>query len=234
MGNGTNLLVGDGAHDKVIINMARLDEIECTGEMEITAGAGALLSKLAEFACERGLSGLEFAHGIPGTLGGMNAGAYGGEISCVVHSTSVYDPEAGVFAITGLEHGFSYRRSRFTDTDEVILSSAIRLGDGDKESIKMRMDELSARRVGTQPLQLPSAGSTFKRPKDGYAAELIEKAGLKGYAIGGAQVSPKHSGFVVNRGGASYSDVMAVIEYVQETVFKQFGVELELEIKIIK
>ena len=236
MGKGTNLLADDKALDIVVINTAGLGGIGCSDTMEIKAGAGVLLSMLSVYACEHGLSGLEFAHGIPGTLGGavaMNAGAYEGEMKDVVHSSSVYSPKTGTFTVTGTEHMFSYRRSRFTDTDEVIVSSVIRLQSGDVEGIRALMSELNERRSGSQPLELPSAGSTFKRPKEGYAARFIEQAGLKGFTIGGAQVSKKHSGFVVNCGGASYSDVMAVIGHVQETVFKQYGIELELEVRIL-
>jgi UDP-N-acetylmuramate dehydrogenase len=237
IGKGTNLLADDRALDIVVINTTGLNDLTRASDTEIVASAGVLLSKLAVFACECGLSGIEFAHGIPGTLGGavsMNAGAYGGEMKDVVHSTRALSPEACAFTLTGVEHGFSYRRSRFADTGDVILSSAIRLKSDDAGSIKERMEELNMRRHESQPLDLPSAGSTFKRPEGGYAAVFIERAGLKGFSIGGAQVSEKHSGFVVNRRGASFSDVMAVIEYVRETVFRQFGVELELEIKILR
>jgi UDP-N-acetylmuramate dehydrogenase len=237
IGKGTNLLVDDRALDMVVINTTGLNDLVRTGDTEIVAGAGVLLSKLAVFACDCGLSGIEFSHGIPGTLGGavsMNAGAYGGEMKDVIYSTMAFSREAGAFTVTGMEHGFLYRRSRFADTEDVVLSSVIRLVGDDIEIIKQRMEALNIRRHESQPLDLPSAGSTFKRPKGGYAAEFIERAGLKGFSIGGAQVSEKHSGFVVNRHGASFSDVMAVVEYVRETVFKQFGVELELEIKILR
>ena len=235
MGNGTNLLADDKELDLVVINTMGLNSREQTGATEITAGAGVLLSKLAVFASECRLSGLEFAHGIPGTLGGavvMNAGAYGGEMKDVVRSTTAYNPKSGVFTIIDEEHKFSYRESRFTSGD-VILSSVIELKKGDIESVRAKMGELYARRHGSQPLDIPSAGSAFKRPATGFASSLIEQAGLKGFLVGGAQVSEKHSGFIVNRGGATFSDVMAVIDNVKEKVFKEFGVELELEIKII-
>ena len=236
MGNGTNLLADDGALDLIVVNTTGLSNIERCGETDLKADSGVLLSRLAQFACERGLSGLEFAHGIPGTLGGavsMNAGAYDADMADVVLSSTVLSAETGAFTITGAEHGFSYRFSRFSKNDEIILSSVIRLSAGDSESIKSKMDELGARRRESQPLDLPSAGSIFKRPKEGYTAEIVEQAGLKGYTVGGAQVSEKHSGFIVNRGGATFADVMAVIEQIQETVLRQFGVELELEVKII-
>ena len=274
IGNGTNLLFDDAALNIVVIKTSLLDGISLSGTRQITAQSGALLSKLAAFACNNGLTGLEFAHGIPGTLGGaltMNAGAYGGEMKDCVLSTMVYSrdssfeasletssspPEISLFAgspseglfftdlslegslydVKGDAHGFSYRNSRFSDSNEVILSSTLTLSEGDPILIKKAMDEYSIRRRNSQPLDLPSAGSAFKRPKDGagYAAALIEQAQLKGYTIGGAQVSKKHSGFIVNLGGATFSDVTAVIDHVRETVLQKFGVDLEPEIRIIR
>jgi len=236
IGNGTNLLVSEEPQDLVVINMLGLCDIEQTGEYEITAQTGVLLSKLAVFACERNMAGLEFAHGIPGSLGGaicMNAGAYGGQMSDVVSRTQMLNPIDGKVTVIGDEHDFSYRSSRFAKGDELILSSVIKLRHGEASEIKAEMDGLFNRRRESQPLSLPSAGSTFKRPANGYAGTMIDKAGLKGYTVGGAQVSEKHAGFVVNCGGATFSDVMAVIEHVRETVFKQFGIELELEVKVI-
>jgi len=236
MGNGTNLLVDDKPLEIIVVKTTGLDDLRRTGRNMITADAGVLLSRLAVFACECGLSGLEFAHGIPGTLGGavsMNAGAYGAEMADVVISTTAVGTAAESVTVSGVEHVFSYRRSRFSESGEVIISSVIQLEEGETASIRTEMDKLSDRRRESQPLDLPSAGSIFKRPEVGYAAELIERAGLKGFSHGGAQVSDKHSGFIVNRGGASFSDVMAVIGHVKETVFKLFGTELELEIKIV-
>ena len=203
MGNGTNLLADDRTLDMVVINTTGLNLIERTSKFEIRAGAGVSLSRLAGFACESGLSGIEFAHGIPGTLGGavsMNAGAFDAEMANVVCSTTVFGASIGQVTYTGAELGFSYRHSRFSECGDVIISADIRLREGDTESIKAKIDQLGDRRRESQPLDLPSAGSTFKRPNAGYAAELIEQAGLKGFAFGGAQVSEKHSGFVVNRG----------------------------------
>jgi UDP-N-acetylmuramate dehydrogenase len=237
MGNGTNLLADDKPLDLIVAKTSGLGNIELTSEAEITAESGVIISKLAMFACESGLSGLEFAHGIPGTLGGavtMNAGAYGGEMKDVIQATTALNPETGMFFVTGDEHGFSYRHSRFSDKEDIILSSVIRLRKDDSAKIRARMDELSQRRRESQPLDLPSAGSTFKRPKDGYAAALIDQAGLKGFTIGGAAVSEKHAGFIVNRGDASFDDVMAVIEHVRETVLGTTGIELETEIKTIR
>ena len=236
LGNGTNLLVTDGPLKLAVINMMKMRSMEYTAEFEITADAGVMLSKLAVFASECGLSGLEFAHGIPGSLGGavnMNAGAYGGEMKDIVTRTKALCPEAGIFDISSAEHDFSYRHSRFSNGKEIILSTSVRLVHGDKQSIKAKMDELSAKRRSSQPLDMPSAGSTFKRPKDGYAGTLIEQAGLKGYTSGGAQVSEKHAGFVINKGNATFSDIMRVVEHVREVIFKQYGIELELEVKVI-
>jgi UDP-N-acetylmuramate dehydrogenase len=237
IGNGTNLLVDDRALDMIAVKTTGLCAVERTGETVITAEAGILLSKLAVFACQLGLSGLEFAHGIPGSLGGavtMNAGAYDGEMKDIVQKTTAYHPITGKRTVTCAEHDFSYRHSMFNNNDEILLNSVIHLEKAEKESITAKMDEFSIRRRSKQPLDLPSAGSTFKRPGDGfYAASLIEQAGLKGYTAGGAQISEKHSGFIVNRGGATFSDVLAVIDHVRETVMKQFGIELEPEIKII-
>ena len=236
MGNGTNLLVDDAPLDMVVIKTTELCAIEQTGETEITAESGTSLAKLALFASERGLSGLEFAHGIPGTLGGaisMNAGAYGSEMKDIVHSTKAFDPKSGIYAATCDEHGFYYRRSRFSDTSAAVLSSTIHLQKGDPNNIAALMRDLSARRHDSQPLAVPSAGSTFKRPKEGYAAKLIEEAGLKGYTIGGAQVSAKHAGFIINTGAATFNDVMSLIAHVQEAVHKQYDINLEPEVKII-
>jgi UDP-N-acetylmuramate dehydrogenase len=163
----------------------------------------------------------------------MNAGAYGGEMKDVVIATTAFCPKMGCFEISGAEHDFAYRHSRFSDGKEIALSTVLRLVHGEGQSIKARMDELCAKRRSSQPLDMPSAGSTFKRPKDGYAGTMIEQAGLKGYMSGGAQVSEKHAGFIINKGGATCLDIMRVIEHVREVVFKQYGVRLELEVKVI-
>lgn len=244
MGNGSNLLVSDRDHDLVVINTLKLNHISMVtgvssgsqGVCNISVDAGALLSRAAEFAYENGLTGLEFAHGIPGTLGGaivMNAGAYGVEMKDVVNNTTIYSKE-GQLTLTAADNEFSYRESRFTNTEEIVLSSELRLQHSEKKEIKQKMDELGARRRESQPLDNPSGGSTFKRPDKGYAAALIEQAGLKGFSIGGAQVSEKHSGFIVNKGDAEFQDVLALIEHVQEVVFKQLGIMLEPEIRIVR
>jgi len=241
LGNGSNLLVEDKPLDIVVINTKKLQNIEMTeavnGNYEITADSGVLLSELATFASNHELTGFEFAHGIPGTLGGavlMNAGAYEGEMNDVVYSTRAYSRKNGEYTITEAEHGFSYRNSVFEHSGDVILSSTIRLEKGDKDLIAKKMKNLTKRRRESQPLDIKSAGSTFKRPKDGYAATLIEQAGLKGFSIGGAQVSEKHAGFVINTGNATFKDFMSVIEHVQEVVLKHTGIKLEPEVKILR
>jgi UDP-N-acetylmuramate dehydrogenase len=238
IGNGTNLLVEDGELDLVVVKTHDgLSHIRLTGETEITAGCGVLLSRLAVFAQERGLSGLEFAHGIPGTLGGavlMNAGAYGGEMKHVVVKTTALAPDGEIVEIEGEAHGFAYRKSRFEESGEIVLESTLSLDKKDPGGIAREMETLLRRRRESQPLHLPSAGSAFKRPKTGYAAALIDEAGLKGFRIGGAAVSEKHAGFIVNLGGATFEDVLAVMEHVRETVLARCGVELEPEVKIIR
>ncbi|MCL2663055.1 MAG: UDP-N-acetylmuramate dehydrogenase [Oscillospiraceae bacterium] len=246
IGNGSNILADDRHLDIVVINTSKINsisivDIEDTTSQEycyIEVEAGALLSDIAEFACENELTGFEFAHGIPGTAGGavvMNAGAYGGEMKDVIYSTTAYNSTEGAYTLTAADNEFSYRKSKFSDTGDIIFSAVIRLEKGDKSKIKKTMDELYVRRHKSQPLDFPSGGSTFKRPKeDCYAASLIEQAGLKGFSIGDAGISEKHTGFIINKGNATFKDVIAVIEHVQDTVFKQIGVILSPEIKIIR
>ena len=240
IGNGTNLLVPDEGLDRLVIDMSDgMTRIADGGEAnEITAQCGASLARIAEYARKKGLSGLEFAHGIPGTLGGavcMNAGAYGGEIKDVVTSVTLLDPEAGIRTLKGEEMQFSYRRSLLSEHPEyVVLSATFRLERGDSETIGARMRELMAKRKASQPLEFPSAGSTFKRPEGHYAGPLIEGCGLKGRRVGGAEVSTKHAGFIVNTGGATCADVLALIEKVQKTVYDARGVMLEPEVKIVR
>ena len=239
IGNGTNLLAPDTGLDRLVIDTtAGLRGLSAGPETgTVWAQAGVPLVRLAEFACRQGLTGLEFAHGIPGSVGGavcMNAGAYGGEMKGVVLRASVVFPEEGVRELTGAELDFGYRHSLLTDCpDAVVLSAVFRLTPGDPETIRETMRELMARRRASQPLDLPSAGSTFKRPAGHYAGTLIEQCGLKGLTVGGAQVSEKHAGFVVNRGGASFADVTELIRQVQRRVFDQTGVTLEPEVKIL-
>lgn len=237
LGNGTNLLVADEGLDTVVVNTsAQLSRVEQTGECELTADAGVSLCQLALFAWKQGLAGLAFAHGIPGTLGGgvvMNAGAYGGELKDVIADVTALYPD-GVRTLTADEMGFSYRHSAFSSGEGIVLGAKLKLEPGDPNAIKAKMDELMARRKASQPLEFPSAGSTFKRPPGHYAGPLIESCGLKGARIGGAEVSCKHAGFVVNAGGATCADVLALMEKVQKTVFDTYGVLLEPEVKIVR
>ena len=236
MGNGTNLLVTDAPLHRIVLRMgedfSRIDPVNGTA---LRAESGATLSRLASFAAAHGLAGLEFAHGIPGTLGGavsMNAGAYGGEMKDVVTSVTYLDKDLSLRETD--DAGFSYRRSRFSDTDCIVLGAKISLHEDDPDAIRERMRSLAERRRSSQPLDMPSAGSTFKRPAGGYAAALIDEAGLKGYTVGGAQVSEKHAGFVINRGGACFDDVLRLIEHIRNDVYRVSGIELEPEVKIIR
>ena len=238
LGNGTNLLVCDEGLDAVVIKTGELlGTIEQTGETELTADAGVSLARLATFAWKQGLTGLEFAHGIPGSLGGgvvMNAGAYGGSLSDVLTEVTALYPD-GVRTLRADELDLSYRHSIFSEQPEaVVLRAKVQLAHGDSAAIKARMDELMQKRKASQPLEWPSAGSTFKRPAGNFAGTLIEQSGLKGTRVGGAEVSRKHAGFIINTGGATCADVLALIEQVQQTVLRSSGVTLEPEVKIIR
>ena len=238
LGKGTNLLAPDEALDRLVIETSGLGRLEAGEEPgTIIAEAGVSLARLADFACRLGLTGLEFAHGIPGTVGGgvcMNAGAYGGELKQVVASVTALFPEEGVKRLSGEALAFGYRRSFLTENPSaVVLSAEFSLKPGDPEAIREAMRDLMARRKASQPLELPSAGSTFKRPEGNFAGTLIERCGLKGLTVGGAQVSEKHAGFLVNRGGATCADVRALIRRVQEAVYEQTGVRLEPEVKFV-
>lgn len=235
LGNGTNVLAGDGKLDRfVILTTGGLDTLERQGDSDILCGAGVSLAKLATFAMEQGLTGLEFAHGIPGSLGGgmtMNAGAYGGELRDVAVSSHYLSltGEAGI--LNGEEQQLSYRHSAFSDGEKFVTSAVLHLAPGDREQIRARMEELAQKRRNSQPLEYPSAGSTFKRPVGGYAAALIDQCGLKGLRVGGAQVSEKHAGFVINTGGATCRDVLELTDQIRETVLRQTGITLELEVR---
>ena len=237
IGNGSNLLVPDEGLDRLVIDTsANLNRVERGSGNTVLADAGATLARTADLACKSGLTGLEFAHGIPGTLGGgvvMNAGAYGGELKDVVTEVTALYPD-GVKVLTPAELDFSYRHSVFSAGEGIVLGAKVKLKSGDPDAIKAKMDDLMARRKASQPLELPSAGSTFKRPTGYYAGPLIEGCGLKGCRVGGAEVSSKHAGFVVNVGGATCADVLALIEKVQKTVYDAHGVMLEPEVKIIR
>ena len=233
IGNGSNLLVGDAGFRGVIIRIgSEMGEIRTEGN-RIFAGAGASLAAVSRAAMEAGLSGMAPLAGIPGTVGGavmMNAGAYGGEMRDVVEEVT-YILDGNVEK--SREHGFSYRHSRYMDMGAIVTEVVFSLSVGDKEEIRAEMEALAQKRREKQPLNLPSAGSAFKRPKDGYAAEMIDKAGLRGFSVGGAAVSEKHAGFVVNQGGATAKDVKTLLEKVQETVFEKYGVKLEPEIRFL-
>ncbi|MCR5123516.1 MAG: UDP-N-acetylmuramate dehydrogenase [Ruminococcus sp.] len=237
LGKGSNMLCADeGFRGAVLLIGKPLDDISVEGDI-IRAGAGAPLILVCLAAFEAGLSGLEFAYGIPGTIGGgvyMNAGAYGGEMKDVLTSVTVIDREGKLHTYGADELDLSYRHSRFCGSDDIIVSAEMRLTRGEKSDIEARMDDFMTRRKDKQPLNFPSAGSTFKRPEGDFAGRLIQESGLRGYTVGGAQVSEKHCGFVVNKGGATCADVMAVIEYVRKTVQEKTGVLLECEVKIIK
>ena len=238
IGNGTNLLCPDAGLDRLVIDTsAALNRVESAGPDTVTAEAGASLARAADFACRQGLAGLEFAHGIPGTVGGavcMNAGAYGGEMRQVVREVTVLFPEEGIRTLSGGDLAFGYRRSFLTDRpDAVVLRAVFRLAPGDPDEIRQQMRELMERRRASQPLDLPSAGSTFKRPEGYFAGTLIDQCGLKGLTVGGAQVSEKHAGFIVNRGGATSADVRELIRQVQARVLDATGVRLEPEVRII-
>lgn len=237
IGNGTNLLFPDDGVDRLVVNTRDMSDVTLDAEGRVAAEAGASLSRVAVFAQQHGLAGLEFAHGIPGSVGGavcMNAGAYGGEMRQVVHSAVVLFPEEGIRTLAGEELAFSYRHSLLTDRpDAVVLRAVLTLEAGEPAAIREKMDELMARRKASQPLEYPSAGSTFKRPEGYYAAALIDQCGLKGLTVGGAQVSEKHAGFVINRGGATCADVTALMTEIQKRVWEATGVRLEPEVKVI-
>ena len=235
MGNGSNLLVPDQGVERFLVKtVPGLRHCRSEGT-EIRAGSGITLAQLAVFARDSGLTGLEFAHGIPGSLGGavaMNAGAYGGEIAQVVRSVTCLTWQGRVETVR--EFDFGYRSSVFSDGSRMVLEACFGLSRGEPEAIRARMEELTAQRQSKQPLEYPSAGSMFKRPAGHYAAALIDQCGLKGFTVGGAQVSEKHAGFVINRGGATCGDVLELVDQVRRRVREQTGVELEMEVKILR
>lgn len=236
IGNGSNLLVTDKGFRGVIIEVYRqMSDITVEGNC-ITAYAGALLSKIANTALEHGLTGLEFAHGIPGALGGavtMNAGAYDGEMKQVLESATVIDDKGQVRTLSADELELEYRKSIISRLGYTVIKATMRLEDGDKEAISAKMKDLMQRRRDKQPLEYPSAGSTFKRPVGHFAGKLIMDAGLRGYQLGGAQVSEKHCGFVINKDHATCQDILDLIHYIQEEVKSKFDVQIEPEVKMI-
>lgn len=236
-GKGSNLIVDSDGINGIVFQFGK-GNAEITADTNVlTCGAGATLTAICNFALEHGLSGIEFAYGIPGTLGGavfMNAGAYGGEMKQVIQTVRAMDRKTGeVNVYNGKECDFSYRRSRFTESGEVILSAEIALENGDKTEIKAKMNEFMEKRRSKQPLEYPSAGSTFKRPEGSYASLLIEQCGLKGVHVGDAEVSTKHSGFIINKGNADFSQLMELIQIVKNTVKEKTGYILECEPLII-
>lgn len=236
LGAGTNVLAPDeGISGLVICLKDCLDGMERLSDTRIRVMAGVTMSRAATFAANLGMSGLEFAHGIPGTIGGgiyMNAGAYGGEISQVCDRVKVMDRQGNTRWLSRAEMEFSYRHSVLETSDDIVIAAEFTLTPAEPEAIKARMKELIGKRSASQPLNLPSAGSAFKRPKGGYAAALIDQAGLKGFRVGNAGISDKHAGFAVNLGGATAKDVRTLLQTVSDRVFEQSGIRLEPEIRI--
>ena len=236
IGNGSNLLVGDRGIRGLVIEIGKaMESIQIDG-LTITVGAGTILAKAANEAAGAGLGGMEFAAGIPGSMGGavvMNAGAYGGEIKDILASATVISQEGEIITLSNLELDLSYRHSCVLEKGYIVLSARLKLEKKDEAQIRELMADLRNRRIEKQPLEYPSAGSTFKRPEGYFAGKLIEDAGLRGYTVGGACVSEKHCGFVVNKGDACAADVLNVIKDVKAKVYEKFGVELEPEVKMI-
>lgn len=235
LGNASNLIVRDGGIEGLTLILTRMNKISVTGN-RVTAEAGTAYIETTIAARDHSLTGLEFAAGIPGSIGGaifMNAGAYGGETKEVVESATVLLPDGTVKRLTNEELDFGYRHSSVQDNHGVVLDATFSLQPGDHDEIAAKMDELNARRAAKQPLDLPSCGSVFKRPTGYFAGKLIHDAGLQGYTAGGAQVSTKHAGFIVNIDHGTASDYVAVIHHVQQTVKEKFGVSLQTEVRII-
>ncbi len=235
LGNGSNILVHDEGYPGVVVKLENLNDINVSGSC-MTVGAGVILSKIAKVALENSLKGFEELSGIPGSLGGaiyMNAGAYEKEIKDVLLSVTYLDKTGEIVTKNAEELQMAYRKTVFMEGDYVILEAAIKLQEGNYEEIKENMREVTFKRRSKQPLEYPSAGSTFKRPKGHFAGKLIEDSGLKGYTVGGAQVSEKHAGFVINTGNATFKDVIALTDHIKKIVKENFQVELELEVEIL-
>ncbi|MBU7555550.1 UDP-N-acetylmuramate dehydrogenase [Pediococcus ethanolidurans] len=235
VGNASNLIVRDGGIRGLTVILTKMKEIQVSGN-QVTAEAGAALIETTEVAYQASLTGVEFAAGIPGSVGGavfMNAGAYGGEISEVVSKVQILTRQGEIRTLTNHELDFGYRHSSIQDYDDIVLSATFNLQPGNAGKIRARMDELNRLRASKQPLEYPSCGSVFKRPTGYFTGKLIHESGLQGFQIGGAQVSRKHAGFIINVGGATATDYLNVIHHVQETVFEKFGVHLQTEVRII-
>ncbi|MBQ2765865.1 MAG: UDP-N-acetylmuramate dehydrogenase [Clostridia bacterium] len=236
LGNGTNVLVSDDGYDGAAVILTGMRACSVSGK-SITAEAGVPLTRLAGYAAKNSLAGLEFAYGIPGTLGGgiyMNAGAYGGDMSQVVTSSRYYDLASGECGTaSGAAHEFAYRHSVYMDSTKVILSAALTLTHGERDEIEAKMNDYMSRRREKQPLEYPSAGSTFKRGNGFITSQIIDEVGLKGRRVGGAEVSEKHAGFVINRGGATAKDVLELIEIIKDEVKNKTGYDIECEVRYI-
>lgn len=236
LGNGSNLLVGDGGYRGAVIQVYRNMSAVTVEGTTITAQAGALLSAVAAAAKNASLTGFEFAGGIPGTVGGaavMNAGAYGGEMKDVLVEVTVMDAEGKIFAISAEKLELGYRTSVIKKAGYIVQEAKIRLKEGDQEAIRERMKELTIQRTTKQPLEYPSAGSTFKRPEGYFAGKLVMDSGLRGYQVGGARISEKHCGFVINAGDATAKDVRTLMDNVRDIVYEKYGVTLEPEVKFL-
>ena len=237
LGNGTNVIAPDEGYRGAVIRIGKdFARISCEGET-LRAGSGALLSAVSKKAYENSLTGLEFAGGIPGSIGGgivMNAGAYGGELKQVVTKVTAMDPEGNIHTYSGEECGFGYRTSIFQQNGQIVLEAEFSLRPGDPAEILAVMEDLMNRRNTKQPLNYPSAGSTFKRPEGYFAGKLIEDSGLKGVSVGGAAVSELHAGFVINKGGATASDILELMELIRNTVYDNYHVMLQPEVRIIR
>lgn len=236
LGNGSNLLVGDKGYRGVIIQIYKeMNDIQVDGD-KVKAQAGALLSRIGNAALEAELTGFEFAAGIPGTVGGavvMNAGAYGGEMKDIIVNATVLTQEGDIITLNKEELELGYRTSVIAKKGYVVLEAEYQLQKGDREAIRARMDELKCQRVTKQPLEYPSAGSTFKRPEGYFAGKLIQDAGLRGFQVGGAEISEKHCGFVINKDQATAADIIELMRQVSEKVVQEFGVKLEPEVKTL-
>ena len=236
LGNGSNVIALDEGYEGLILSTLRLKNMTVS-ENEITADCGASLTGTASLAQRSGLSGMENLYGIPGTVGGavfMNAGAYGGECKDVVSSVSVLTPDGVIKTLSGEEAEFGYRTSRFEKSGEVILSATFSLAPGDKDEIKSKMDDFMNRRRSKQPLEFPSAGSTFKRYEGRFTAQMIDEAGLKGARVGGAMVSEKHAGFVINYDNATSADILNLIDHVKKVILEKEGLHIQCEVRVIQ